>query len=147
MFMESPIGDRNIIDIKVEQYKQIIPDNYIGRHATSDYDTCTVSCCYGMGKAIALKINTCSSSSSSIQLSAIGRLLYITHMCYEYKTPLLPGKLRQPRQSDLSVTSTLQSVSWWRHNAYSCCSHPSRPYICEAHLLSRSDQWSDGQTW
>ena len=28
--MKSPIGNRNIIDIKVEKYKQIIPDNYIG---------------------------------------------------------------------------------------------------------------------
>ena len=34
--MESPIGDRNIRDIQVEKYKQIVPDNYIGRH-----DTCT----------------------------------------------------------------------------------------------------------
>ena len=42
---------------------------------------------------------------------------------------------------------TLQSVNRWRHNEYSCCSHPSRSYICKAHLLSRSDQWSDGQTW
>ena len=42
-------------------------------------------------------------SSSSIQLSATGRLLDITHMCYEYTIPLLPGQLRQPRQVDLSV--------------------------------------------
>ena len=28
MFMESPIGDRNSIDIKVEKYKQIVPDSY-----------------------------------------------------------------------------------------------------------------------
>ena len=75
---------------------------------------------------------------------ATGRLLDITHMCYEYRTPLLPGQLRQPRQSDLRVTSTLLSIN--RHNEYPCCSHPSRSYICEAHLLSRSDQWSDGQT-
>ena len=40
-----------------------------------------------------------------------------------YRTPLLPGQLRQPRQSDLSVTSTLQSVNRWRHNEYSSCSH------------------------
>ena len=80
--------------------------------------------------------------SSSIQLSATGRLLDITHMCYEYRTPLLSGQLRQPRQSDLSVTSTLQLVNRWCHNEYSCCSHPSRSYICEAHLLWRSDQLS-----
>ena len=85
-------------------------------------------------------------SSSCIQLSAIARLLYITHMCYEYRTPLLPGQLRQPRRSDLSVTSTLQSVNQW-HNEYSCCSHPSRWYNCKAHLLPRSDQWSAWQTW
>ena len=49
--------------------------------------------------------------SSSIQLSATGRLLDITHMCNEYRTPLLPGQLRQPRQYDLRVTSTLQPVN------------------------------------
>ena len=38
--MEYTIGDRNIIDIKVEKYKQIIPNNYIGRHVISVYDTC-----------------------------------------------------------------------------------------------------------
>ena len=37
--MGSPIGDRTIIDIKVEKYKQIVPDNYIGRHVISLYDT------------------------------------------------------------------------------------------------------------
>ena len=83
--------------------------------------------------------------TSSIQLSANSRLLDIRHMCYEYWTPLLPGK--QPRQSDLSVTSTLKSVNWWRHNEYSYCLHPSRSYICNAHMLSRSDQWSDCHTW
>ena len=41
--MESPIGDRNIKDIKVEKYKQIVPDSYIGRHIISVYDTCTVT--------------------------------------------------------------------------------------------------------
>ena len=84
-------------------------------------------------------------ASSFIQLSATGRLLDITLMCYEYRTPLLPCQLRQPRQSDLSVTSTLQSVNWWHHDEYSCCSHPSRFYSCGAHLLSRSDKvwWSD----
>ena len=39
--------DRKIIGIKVEKYKQIIPDNYFGRHAISVYDTCTAACCYG----------------------------------------------------------------------------------------------------
>ena len=63
-------------------------------------------------------------SSSSIQLSATGRLLDNTSMCYEFRTPLLPGPFRQPKQSDLSVTSTLQSVNRWRHNEYSCCPHP-----------------------
>ena len=84
-----------------------------------------------------------SAASSSIQLSATGSLLDITHMCYEYRIPLLPGQFRKPRQSDLSVTSTLHSVNRWRHNEYLCCSHPSRSYISKAHLLSRSDS----QTW
>ena len=64
------------------------------------------------------------SPSSSIQLSAIGRFLDITYMCYEFRTPLFPAQLLQARQSDLSVTSIPQSVNWWRHNEYSCCSHP-----------------------
>ena len=42
MFMESPIGDRTIIGIRVEKYKQIVPYNYIGQHVISMYDTCTV---------------------------------------------------------------------------------------------------------
>ena len=46
---------------KVENYKQIVPDNYIGRHVISVYDTCTVSRWYDVGKVTALKINTCSS--------------------------------------------------------------------------------------
>ena len=63
-------------------------------------------------------------SSSAIQLSATGRLLDITYMCYEYRTPLFPAQLLQARQSDLSVTSIPQSVNRWRHNEYSWCSHP-----------------------
>ena len=63
-------------------------------------------------------------ASSSIQLSATGRLLDITYMCYEFRTPLFPAQLLQARQSDLSVTSAPQSVNRWRHNEYSCCSHP-----------------------
>ena len=63
-------------------------------------------------------------TSSSIQLSATGRLLEITYMCYEFRTPLFPAQLLQARQSDLSVTSIPQSVNRWRHNEYSCCSHP-----------------------
>ena len=63
-------------------------------------------------------------ASSSIQLSATGRLLDNSIMCYEFRTPLLPGLFRQTKQSDLSVTSTLQSVSRWRYNEYSCCPHP-----------------------
>ena len=62
--MESPNGDLNIIDIKVEykqKYKQIKPDNYFGQHAISGCDTCTDACCYGVGKVTALKIKTCSS--------------------------------------------------------------------------------------
>ena len=55
-------------------------------------------------------------SSSSIQLSATGRLLGIMYMCYEFITPLLPGQFKQPKQSDLSVTSPLQSVNRWRYN-------------------------------
>ena len=43
--------------------------------------------------------------------------------------------------------STLQTVNRWRHNEYSWCSHPSFSYSPKAHLLSRSDQWSDCQTW
>ena len=74
-------------------------------------------------------------ASSSVKLSAPSRLLDITHMCYEYTTPLLSGQLRQPRQDDLSVKK------------YSCCSQLSCSYSFNAHLLSRSDQWSDCQTW
>ena len=39
------ISDRgsHIIDIKVEKYKQIVPDSYIGRHVISVYDTYTVT--------------------------------------------------------------------------------------------------------
>ena len=58
--MESPIGNRNIIDIKVEKYKEIVPDSYIGQHVISVYDTCTVTCWYDVGKITALKINMCS---------------------------------------------------------------------------------------
>ena len=65
-----------------------------------------------------------SRASSSIQLSATGRLLDITYMCYEFRTPLFPAQLLQARQSDLSVTSIPPSVNRWRHNEYSCCSHP-----------------------
>ena len=54
MFMESPTGDRKIIDMKFEKYKQIIPDIFISLHAISGCDT--VACCYGVGKATALKI-------------------------------------------------------------------------------------------
>ena len=50
MFMESPIGNRNIIDRKVEKYKQIVPDNYISRHVISVYGTCTVIRWYDVGK-------------------------------------------------------------------------------------------------
>ena len=63
-------------------------------------------------------------SSSTIQLSAAGRLLDITYMCYEFRTPLFPAQLLQARQSDLSVTSIPQSVNQWRHNEYSWFSHP-----------------------
>ena len=40
-------------------------------------------------------------ASSSIKVSGTGRLLNITHMCYEYTPTLFPGQLRQV---DLSVT-------------------------------------------
>ena len=63
-------------------------------------------------------------ASSSIQLSATGRLLDITYMCYVFRTPLFPAQLLLARQFDLSVTSIPQSVSRWRHNEYSWCSHP-----------------------
>ena len=65
-------------------------------------------------------------------------------MCYKFRTPLLPGQLKR---SDLSVTSTLQSVNWWRHIEFSCCLHPSFSYRLPAQLLSRWDRWSDGLTW
>ena len=68
------------------------------------------------------------------------------YMCYVFRTPLLPPPpwpihswFRRPKQFDLSVTSTLQSVNRWRHNEYSCCSHPSFSYPLHTHLLSRSD--------
>ena len=63
-------------------------------------------------------------ASSSIQLFATGRLLDITYMCYEFKTPLFPAQLLQAKQSDLSVTFIPQSVNRWRHNEYSWCLHP-----------------------
>ena len=59
--MESPMGDRNMIDTQIEKYKQIVPDNYIGWHAISVYDTCTGTSWYDVGKVTALKINMCSS--------------------------------------------------------------------------------------
>ena len=38
---------------------------------------------------------------------------WISRICaMSTEPPLLPGQLRQPRRSDLSVTSTLQSVNW-----------------------------------
>ena len=68
------------------------------------------------------------------------------YMCYVFRTPLLPPPpwpihswFWRPKQSDPSVTSTLQSVNRWRHNEYSCCSHPSFSYPLHTHLLSRSD--------
>ena len=68
------------------------------------------------------------------------------YLCYVFRTPLLPPPpwpihswFRRPKQSDLSLTSTLQSVNRWRHNEYSCCSHPSFSYPLYTHLLSRSD--------
>ena len=58
------------------------------------------------------QISRCPSlSSSSIQLSATGRLLDITYMCYVFRTPLFPAQLLLARQFDLSVTSIPQSVS------------------------------------
>ena len=85
--------------------------------------------------------------SSSIQLSATGRLLDIMYMCYEFRTTLLPGQLRQPKRSNLNVTSTPQSVNRWRHIEFSCYLHPSFSYRLPTHLLSRSDRRSDGLTW
>ena len=61
-------------------------------------------------------------------------------MCYGYTILLLPGQLRQTRQDDLSVTFHTQSVSRWRHNECSCCSHPSCTYSL-AHTCCQ------GQTW
>ena len=55
------------------------------------------------------------------------------NMWYEFRTPLLPGEFSQPKQSDLIVTSTLQSVNRWRHNGYSCWSHPSFSYRLHIH--------------
>ena len=54
---------------------------------------------------------------------------------------------RPKNLNDLSATSILQSVNRWRHNEYSCCSHPSFSYRRPTHMLSRSDRWSDGLTW
>ena len=78
-------------------------------------------------------------ASSSIQLSATGRLLDIRYMCYEFGTPLFPAQLLQARQSDLSVTSIPQSVTsdviMNIHDART----PSISYRPHTHLLSRSD--------
>ena len=73
---------------------------------------------------VSVSCSSWSAASSSIQLSATGRLLDITYMCYVFRTPLFPAQLLLARQSDLSVTSIPQSVSRWRHNEYSWCSHP-----------------------
>ena len=59
---------------------------------------------------------------------------YHTHDCLS-----APLASRQCRLSVLSVIPTLQSVNLWRHNEYSCCSHPSFSYRLHTHLLSRSD--------
>ena len=50
-------------------------------------------------------------ASSSIQLSATGSGYHvnITYMWYEFRTPLLRDQFMQPKRSDMSVTSTLQS--------------------------------------
>ena len=75
-------------------------------------------------------------------------------MCYEFKTPLLPGLFKQPKQSDLSVTSTLQSVNRWRHNEYSCCPHPlpfvqlwGAPVVKVRLVVWRSDLIGEGATF
>ena len=97
-------------------------------------------------------------TSSSINLSATGGLIDITLMCYEYTTPPPPPPLWPTQTNQTSwpepravvhsaKPSTLQTVNRWRHNEYSCCLHPSFSYSSMAHLLTRSDQWSDCQTW
>ena len=93
----------------------------------------------------------CIMPSSSIQLSATGRLLDITYMCYVFRTPLFPAQLLLARQFDLSVTSIPQSVSRWRHNEYPWCSHPLHfvqalhtPVVKVRLVVWRSDQTGQG---
>ena len=76
-----------------------------------------------------------------------GRLLDNTHMCYEYTTPFSLANSDNTDKMNWVWPCTLQSVNRWRHYEYSCCLHPSCSYNFKAHLLSRSDQWSDCQTW
>ena len=101
-----------------------------------------------------ISIMTADWSSSSIKLSATGRVLDITYMCYEYRTPLFPAQLLQARQSDLSVTSIPQSVNRWRHNEYSWCSHPlhfvqasNTPVVKVRLVVWRSDLTGQGADW
>ena len=86
-----------------------------------------------IGQCWARHQNNTVPASVSIKLSGTGRLLDIKHMCYEYTTPP-PFWPTQTTQTSLP------------DKEYSCCSHPSFSYRSNAHLLSRSDQWSDCQT-
>ena len=89
-----------------------------------------------------LEIAICTvQQSSSIKLSATDRLLDITHT-----TTPAPSSLANSDNPDKLTRvwpSTLQTVSRWRHNEYSCCSHPSFSHSFHA----SPDQWSDYQTW
>ena len=58
----------------------------------------------------------------------------------------LPSSLANSDKLIWVWPSTLQTVNLWCHNEYSCCSHSSS-YSFPTPLLSRSDQWSDCQTW
>ena len=77
---------------------------------------------------------------------------WITRICaMSSEPPLLPGLFRQTKQSDLSVTSTLQSVNRWRHNEYSCCPHPlpfvqlwGAPVVNVRLVVWRSDMIGEG---
>lgn len=55
MLMESPVSGRTVIDIRgsVQQHQHILPD-ILAMHAISGCDT--VACCFGIGKAKALKV-------------------------------------------------------------------------------------------
>ena len=98
--------------------------------------------CVDPDKTVSWNVNNRSTRctpSASIKVSATGRLLDITYMCYDYTTPSSLANSDNPDKMTCSVTFHLLSVNRWRHNEYSCCSHSSCSYRSNAHMWSKSD--------